>query len=70
MTRFLTRGIASKVNLPKLDLVKLKDTVEAKIDGIIEYPGSKKGDSGMWRLPDWLIYQVEKRVEGKSRERK
>ncbi len=70
MTRFLTRGIASKVNLPRLDLVKLKDTIEARIDDIIEYPGSKKGDSGIWYMSDWIDHQVKKAVEGKSRERK
>lgn len=66
MTRFLTRGIASKVNLPKLDLVELKDTIEAKIDSVREYPGSRKGDPGIWRLPDWLMYQVERKMEGKK----
>lgn len=62
----LVRGITTRINLPKLNLVKLKDAVEAKIDSVREYPGSRKGDPGMWRLPDWLDFQVEKRIQGKK----
>lgn len=62
----LARGMSTRIKLPKLDLAKLKNAVEIKIDSVREYPGSRKGDFGLWVLSDWFNYQIEKRMEGKK----
>lgn len=59
---FLTLRKTFRIIVPEISLKQVEAGVTAKIDGIIEYPGSKKGDPGIWRLPDWLMFQVEKKI--------
>ncbi len=67
---FLTLRKTLRVKVPEINYKRVEADVIAKIDGIIEYPGSRKGNPGIWRLPDWLMFQVDKRMEGvKGKER-
>lgn len=65
--QFLTKGKSLRINLPRLELRKLEETVKVKVDAILEYPGSSKSEGGgVWYLKDWINYQIERRVEDKK----
>ncbi len=48
---------------------KLAEVVRARVDSIIEYPGSRKGEFGEWRLMDWVGAKVEQFSSKGGRER-
>lgn len=44
------------VSMPKPNMGKVLAGVK---DAIFEYPGSRKGDFGEWRLTDWLDAKIQ-----------
>lgn len=40
------------------------------VDGVVEYPGSKKGDFGHWVLMEWVDQKIKTLVERNGRERR
>jgi hypothetical protein len=42
-----------------LNRVNVKGEIQKLIDSVVEYPGSRKGDFGEWRLTDWLASKIE-----------
>lgn len=63
---FLTLGKTTRIKLPTIDLKEVEAKILLNIDRVTEYPGSRRGDSGIWHLSDWINHQIEKRVEGKK----
>ncbi len=38
---------------------RLAELIQAGVDFLIEYPGSKKGEFGEWRLTDWVDGKIQ-----------
>ena len=66
----LVRGKWQEVHFPKVHLEKLKDGLELAFDLVFEYPGSRKGDFGEWKLVDWVDAKIEQVVGKSGRERR
>lgn len=62
----LIKGKLQLVDLPDIDLGKIKEKLETVIDSVVEYPGSRKGDSGRWVLTEWVDAKIGE-VVSKSR---
>lgn len=48
----------------------LVEGVQKLIDSVVEYPGSRKGEFGEWRLTDWLEGKARQIVGGGGTERR
>lgn len=70
ITRSQTIYEASKQKSAEGDSISLSEKIQAAIDLVVEYPGSKKGEYGMWRFPDWVEAKVEQIITHNGRERK
>jgi len=53
-----------------LKLREIGQRVRTNIDKIVEYPGSRKGDFGEWRLTDWMGAKIEQILSRGGTERK
>ena len=66
----LLKGRWQEINLPRVDLGKLKDGLQSGIDSLVEYPGSVKGDYGRWVPTEWLTARLERILAQSGTERK
>lgn len=53
----------------KIDLKELENRILKRVDSFVEYPGSRKGDFGEWRLTDWVNAKIEQFSSKGGRER-
>lgn len=67
---FLTLGKITRIKLPEINLKELESKILLNVDRVTEYPGSRRGDSGIWYFRDWLDHIIQKKIEGSGRERK
>jgi hypothetical protein len=50
--------------------MSLTEGVQRAIDSVVEYPGSRKGEFGEWRLTDWIDWKLQQTLRGGGTERK